>query len=317
MTCFYPMQAMQLDSLTKSGKKHIVFLSDSDARNYPDKGRLLVLPCGRCHGCRLERSRQWGIRCEKEIQTVEAAGGKCCFLTLTISPQELNTRDNPNTLVKADFQNFMKRLRKRVTDPDDKEFYIHKDHRIRYFHCGEYGEESDRPHYHAILFNYYFNDTVLYDIVNGHRLFTSKKLDKVWKLGHATVGSATFESCAYVARYIMKKKFGKQKSYYSDRNIIPEYVTMSRRKGIGKTWLDEYLQDVYPSDRIFLSDKKVFCQPPKYFDSVFENINPTSYALIKEKRKAKALERADDNTPERLDVKQKILLEKIKILKRS
>lgn len=317
MTCFYPMQGLKLSSQTKSGKNAIVFVKKSFADSYPDKDRLLVLPCGRCVGCRLERSRQWAIRCEKEIQMVEAAGGGSSFITLTFDDKHLFKRPNPWSLDKTEFPKFMKRLRFRITDPDDKLFFIHREHRVRYFHCGEYGDEGDRPHYHAILFNYYFDDLIYDSVKNGHTLYTSPKLQLLWPYGKCIVGKATFDSCAYVARYIMKKRLGKDAiSYYLSRQIIPEYVTMSRRSGIGKTWLDEYLQDVYPSDRIFLSDKKVFCQPPKYFDSVFEIHNPTVCSDIKAARKAKALERAHDNTPERLAVKRKIFLNRTRLLSR-
>lgn len=316
MPCYHPMQAVRFDSITKSGKKVVRFIKPATAEFIFDKSKILVLPCGRCVGCRLERSRQWAIRCEKEMQLVESNGGKNCFITLTFDDEQLYKRDRPMSLDKRDFQLFMKRLRKKSK------------RKIRFYHCGEYGDLFKRPHYHAILFNFDFEDKVLWKVVNGNRLYTSESLSKLWKFGFSTIGAATFDSAAYVARYIMKKQTGKNawKTYaeYIDEETgelvghrIPEYTTMSRRSGIGKEWLDKYLIDVYPSDEIFVRGKMRMCKPPRYYDSLYEIRYPSDYSSIKEARVKKALELSLDNTPERLAVKKKIMLKKTKILKRS
>ena len=136
MPCYHPLSAY-----------HIVPQSGNDFRgeiSFPEPKTNLQyhqvnLPCGQCVGCRLERSRQWAMRCVHESQLYE----KNCFITLTYNNDFIPPG---NTLVVKHFQDFMKRLRKKYGDG------------IRFFHCGEYGEKTGRPHYHAILFNHDFDD---------------------------------------------------------------------------------------------------------------------------------------------------------------
>jgi hypothetical protein len=201
----------------------------------------------------------------------------------------------------------MKRFRKSVSPK-----------KIRFFHCGEYGEASPendfiaRPHYHAIIFNHQFDDLELYKSNNeGINLFTSNSLDRLWPFGFSTIGELTFESAAYCARYCMKKVNGKNKDEHYTRtdhatgdvlHIEPEYATMSRRPGIGKDWYESYKSDFYPSDS--LSVRGVVQRPPKYYDYLYDldepgNIEPIKLARVKQARKHKS-----DNTPERLATRE-------------
>ena len=235
MTCYHPMEGYRGKEITKTGKRKIVF-NANDALGTCSLFRV-TLPCGQCIGCRLERSRQWAIRCVHEASLYDDN----CFITLTYSDENLPPY---GSLVKKDFQDFMKRLRKRFSN-------------VRYYHCGEYGSKTKRPHYHAILFNIDFPDKELLTINNDQRLYTSEILSKIWGKGICSIGSVTFESAAYVARYIMKKANGDDaelKYCHVDddgvwNSIEPEYTTMSRRPGIGKEWFDKFKSDVYPNDR--------------------------------------------------------------------
>ena len=120
-----------------------------------------------------------------------------CFITLTINPEELEKRKNKWSLDHREFQLFMKRLRKKYGE-------------VRFYMCGEYGEENKRPHYHACLFGVEFEDKELHRVRRGIPLYKSETLNKLWKLGFCTIGDVTFESAAYVARYIMKKVTGEK-----------------------------------------------------------------------------------------------------------
>ena len=136
-------------------------------------------------------------------------------------------------------------------------------------------------------------------------------LTKVWGLGHASVGDLTFESAAYVSRYIMKKVNGdRAKSHYEAIdyetgeifNLKPEYVSMSRRPGIASAWFDKYKNDVYPSDSVHIGGR--FFRPPKYYDKIMKSLAPEMMEQIIEDR----LDRFDpkNNTPERLAVRHEV-----------
>ena len=291
MPCYHPILAYRSREVLPSGKRGIVFNPND---GYSDL--KVTLPCGQCIGCRLERSRQWAIRCVHESQLHE----QNCFITLTFNQANLNSE---GSLVKADFQNFMKRLR-RWAEPD----------KIRYFHCGEYGEISQRPHHHAILFGIDFPDKQLLQSERDVSLYTSPALDALWGLGLASIGEVTFESSAYVARYCTKKITGSaaEKAY---RDRIPPYNTMSRKPGIASRWYDKYQRDVFPADNVVIRPD-VICTPPKFYDKLLEQTEPKEYKKIKSRRMAGADRRKDDNSLERLAVKEELKINQLEKCKR-
>lgn len=193
---------------------------------------------------------------------------------------------------------------------------------IRYYQCGEYGEENGRPHYHACIFNHDFEDKILWQVRDDVPLYISETLQSLWPIGFSTIGDVTFESAAYVARYVMKKITGeKAERHYQSVdtdtgeifNIEPEYNTMS--KGIGKQWYKKFKQDTYKDDSIIMRGIKM--QPPKYYDSIYEIENPDELLLIKKQRKRRALKHKDDNTIERLIVREKVKRAQLNQLKRK
>lgn len=306
MPCYHPLTAYRSKSINpETGKRSMVFnprqAYQADA---PEK-----LPCGQCVGCRLERSRQWAIRCMHEAQMHNTN----CFITLTFSPEALAARENEWSLDVRDFQLFMKKLRKKYGP------------KIRFYHCGEYGSKNKRPHYHACIFGFDFPDKKLWKITpTGHRLYISEALEKLWPHGFSTIGDVTFESAAYVARYIMKKVNGDAaETHYewiSDetgeiKNLKPEYTTMSRRPGIGRGWLDKYLSDVYPHDYVIVNGKK--CKPPKFYDGVLKTERPYEFDEVKEKRILNAGKHLDNNTPDRLKDREKVQLSRLTMLPRN
>ena len=150
----------------------------------------LELPCGQCRGCRLERSRQWAMRCLHESSLHDQNS----FITLTYDDAHL---PEGGTLVYSDFQKFLKRLRKRVGVP------------IRFYMGAEYGEKFKRPHYHACIFGFDFPDRIYFKKTSsGEKIYTSKILESLWPYGHSSVGNVTFESAAYIARYCVQKVTG-------------------------------------------------------------------------------------------------------------
>ncbi len=300
MPCFKPLQAWAIKSAS-TGKKILQF-SDPNSSNWEH----LTLPCGQCVGCRLERSRQWAIRCVHEASLYE----NNCFITLTFNDENLLKRDNPMSLDVRDFQKFMKRLRKEFGNG------------IRFYHCGEYGDRYSRPHYHACLFNFTFPDLLLWKEVNGFRLYTSEILSRLWPYGYSSVGSVTFESAAYVARYIMKKITGKSADefyqfidfdsgeWYQRKS---EYTTMSRKPGIGSGWFDKWgMVDTYPNDYVVMRGRKM--RPPRYYDT---KLDADFLDVIKSSRLEKVLEFTEDQTYRRLIDREKCAIAKLRLFSRN
>lgn len=241
----------------------------------------------------MEQARQWTVRILNEMQMHE----KNCFITLTYDPKHLPQN---NSLNKQDFQLFMKRLRKKYGPS------------IRFFQCGEYGEEFRRPHHHACIFNHHFPDQYHWETRGGVHLFRSADLETLWGLGFCTIGALTPESAAYVARYVVKKQSGAQAPFhYHGRS--PEHITMSRRPGIGKSWFEKYQGDVTTSDQVVISNTLTL-RTPRYYDSLYDKINPQHMERIKKQRLAKV--NTADNTPARLQVKETLLNIKLKQQKR-
>lgn len=212
-----------------------------------DSGKALSLPCGRCIGCRLERSRQWAVRIVHESKMHESNS----FLTLTYSPEHL---PKDGSLSVEHCQRFLKRLRARLAPK-----------RIRFFLCGEYGEKLGRPHYHAIIFGEDFSaDRFSLDNPGEFCLYDSELLRDAWGLGDVRIGSVSFDSASYVANYATKKIVGKREvvdAHYQGR--VPEFLLMSRRPGIGRSWFDRFEFDVFPADEVI--SRGLQARPPRYY----------------------------------------------------
>lgn len=224
------------------------------------------------------------------------------FVTLTYNDENLTyTEDGLPTLNKTDYPLFMKRLRKNHS-------------KARFFQCGEYGDQLARPHHHSILFGVDFPDKVLWKTTREGNLWTSETLNNLWKKGLCVFGDVTFESASYVSGYILKKRTGPGSSeHYQGK--LPEYTTMSRRPGIGRPWLDRFETDAYPSDFVLSRGRKM--RPPDYYDKVFAERDPSTFQAIKASRISRASDRAEDQTFDRLLVRERSRLLKLKQKSRS
>jgi len=90
---------------------------------------------------------------------------------------------------------------------------------------------------------------------------------------------------------------------------------MSRRPGVGARWLEKFATDIYPDDFVIINGKKT--RPPRYYDQNFELLDERSMTKIKQERKRNLRDHADNNTPERLEVREKIQIKKLQQLKRN
>lgn len=250
MTCFHPLKAFRSkDVNAATGKRSLVFNS-ADALI---EGSSMKLPCGQCIGCRSDRSQEWAIRCGHEAKLHAAS----CFLTLTYDDQ--NVPGDFSVDIRH-WQLFMKRLRKKAGSG------------VRFFACGEYGEATLRPHYHALIFGFDFADKAKWADRQGYRTFKSELLSELWPYGLHEIGSVTHQSAGYVARYVQKKITGVRADDHYSRvspidgsvhRVKPEFATMSLRPGIGATWFDTFKGDAFPSDFVVVDGRRA--RPPQFY----------------------------------------------------
>lgn len=304
MTCRAPLEAAQ--HKIKQGKP-IVYKKGRRPKTLAEGYRALELPCGQCKSCKLEKSRQWAARMMHEAAYWEEFKNKSSlFLTLTYNDEHLPMY---GTLVKEHIQEFFKRLR----------WHIGRD-KLRYYVVGEYGSQCpdheiincpvcgplQRPHYHAIIFGWTPGQKEVLGHRDGATVYASEIIEKAWtkrnQAGKKTVigghewGSCTFESCAYVSRYIMKKINGNDEAmaeHYCKYiplldtwvDLPPEFSMMSKRPGIGKKWYDHFQNDIYPTDEMPIPGRTNISKPAKYYDGFYEKSNPEQMAAIKEDRR--------------------------------
>lgn len=169
----------------------------------PDGSITRTVGCGRCVPCLRKKQVDWCFRLNKELNNSSTA----CFLTLTYDDKNAPFSEGGYSLLRKDFQDFMKRLRKHANTT-----------KIKYYACGEYGDKTDRPHYHAIVFNL-------------PRPF-EKFLNKAWKLGHIHIGTVTEASIFYTTKYALKGLRRKKAWDYDELGREPEFQLMSNGLGI-------------------------------------------------------------------------------------
>lgn len=287
---------------------------------------MIKLPCGQCAGCRLERSRQWALRCVHE----SSLHSNSYFVTLTFNESHVPT---DGCVRPRHLQLFMKRLRKWYDShlkgastqaaPAAREC-------IRFYGVGEYGDSGARPHYHLCLFGLVLPDLKVFQRRPGYVTYTSATLERLWPFGFALVAELTFETAAYAARYVMKKMTGG----LADRNYVvlddetgalqelePEFSVMSRggravdpvtgkkRGGLGRGWFNQFGMEVY-------NDRQASCivngrevRPPVAYDRWLEVENPEAFARLKLQREVKMKEfrRSGELHPRRLSVQEEVL----------
>ena len=203
---------------------------------------------------------------------------------------------------------------------------------IRVFYCGEYGDHGGtrevNPHYHALLFNHYFPDMQYWKTENENDYFISPSLEKLWPFGFSSVGAATFQSAAYVARYIVKKITGKDRYDHYKTDLVdprtgevftmmrePEFARGSQDPAIGGDWFKYFSTDVFPDDFVVVDGKQM--KPPRYYDNLLKEVDPKGFKKMQQKRKAFAALTADNNTPDRLKVREMVKSSQLSALRRE
>lgn len=292
MPCYSPIRAWKSKHLNKSGKRSLVF----QRINAQFADQPISIPCGKCIGCRLAYSQEWGIRAYHESTLYK----NNCYLTLTYNDENLPLSGSlePHLMTA-----FMKAVRKKYGS------------KIRFLLCGEYGKNLTRPHYHICLFNHNFNDRRLHTTNHcGNDLYTSDQLSDLWPLGYNLIGDITFKSAAYVARYVTKKITGALAADHY-KHLNPEFLRMSRRPGLGKDWYEKYKKEVFPDDFVILDGRKM--PVPKFYDDQLLIENPDLHAQVVKRRKLYANKKPEEQTQKRLFTRETCKIAQVEQLKRS
>lgn len=231
----------------------------------------------------------------------------CYFVTLTYDDAHLP--DNWS-LVYRHVQLFFKRLRK-ATGP------------FRYFVCGEYGDQGNRPHYHVCFFGLKLPDVkplrLLDDRRPDIRKFRSETLAKAWGLGFVDIGTVTPASARYAAAYCVKKVTGDlAAAYYAGRE--PEFARMSTSPGLGAGWFHRHGDDYFRDDFCVVDGKRY--RVPKYYAKLQKRggearVERLEEVLHERHVAARVAERVQNSTPDRLAVREQVATAKHKLTRRS
>lgn len=265
------MLAIPTGEKTSSGKNEYRFSSpDKFGKNHPP-GSVLI-PCGKCLGCKADYARRWADRMMLELETMK----KGLFVTLTYEGQTPLSYDFETgevygpAVCKEDCQAFMKAIRQAFDGKNGHPGPV----RIRFFLSAEYGPKNLRPHYHVILFGLGMEDFPDIKPAGQNKLkqpyFSSERLKNIWSHGNVIVTEVSYETCSYVARYVLKKANDGDLSEYL--HLVPEFSLMSRRPGIGADYLADH-PDCLEMECINVSTprgaKKV--EIPRYYLRIIQN----------------------------------------------
>lgn len=296
MSCTSPVLVWDSKVVNESGKRSPVFTA---TKGIP--GSEHYIPCHQCTGCRVDHGSTWKLRLIQESRFHDMKS----FLTLTINEAHY---PKDGSIRKKDLQLFFRRLRKHY--PGLK---------VSYYAVGEYGTRTGRAHYHVILFGWDFHVDRRPHSKNefGHQLYKSATLDAIWGKGECLIGAVSSTSCGYVSGYAMKKVNGKRaEEHYRHVDKVTgetwirerEFSLISTRPAIGLRHFQKYANQMYIRGSVIDMGREL--PIPKYYDRKLGEVDPGRLERVKDARIAKALDHPEDSTPERLLVKEALLLAK-------
>lgn len=186
-------------------------------------GQRIVVPCGQCLHCRINKRDRWACRVLLESQ----ASISKQFWTLTLSDQGLATfhEIGPRKM----YTNFLTALRQ-------KERRRGNEIRVRSFGVLEFGTRWERPHYHLTLFNalnHVYEETPWLPGLPRAPIHTD-----LWPHGHLDVMPLNTSSARYVAKYVTK--FNDP----TEQQPLEPLVFHAQRPPLGYTGLKQHLSDI-------------------------------------------------------------------------
>lgn len=267
----------------------------------PDDYLKSPLPCGRCQGCLLRFGQDWAVRCAHEAQM----HAESCFVTLTYDDAHL-PREGVSL---RELQLFVKRVREHFSP-----------RLLRFFGVGEYGTRTGRAHYHVCLFGVDWSDRVpAGKSPTGFQMWSSKTLDALWQeRGLCRSQAMTVETAAYAARYSLKKIGAARERKRQDPvtgewfTLRPEFCTMSKRPGLGSSWLERFRSDVFPAGRVVLADGREV-PPPRFYMERFAESDPEAYAALRERVALDGVARLAERLPRRLAVREAVASRRLEL----
>lgn len=286
MSCNNPMLFDRSDILPSGKYKYIPIgkYRPELKRDYPNS---ILVPCGKCDGCKADYTRSWADRMILELDHSRSG----IFITLTYDNDHLplvvdgSSGESFPTLNKRDIQLFFKRLRKH---------FLFRGREIRYYLCGEYGPTTGRPHYHAILFGLSiddFPDLKCHGVnpLNQPYYVSDLLANEIWKNGFCLISSVSYQTCAYVARYVRKKQFGSDVESFSNRLKEPVFSLMSRSPGIGMYYVIDH-PECFDKSKFYFADQSgvVSVNLPSAFLRKLELLDPEKFLQLKKERMSAA-----------------------------
>lgn len=250
-----------------------------------------MIPCNNCFNCKINKSKSWAVRCLLESYEHKYN----YFITLTYSDDKLKFVENSlnektgefkltPTLYKKDVQDFIKRFRRHLNYRNQKNF--------KYLVCGEYGDKTNRPHYHMLM----FSDTEINDLVyykknsDGDAYWTSSTIEKLWGHGYCVIADFTPQTAAYTARYTLKKINGTKKHELYDSGLIKkqqEFLLCSKKPAIGWTFFNKN-KDLFIMTDYIAYNAKGKLNKAKIPTSFLKKLHESEIANLKLNRKKAA-----------------------------
>ena len=131
----------------------------------------------------------------------------------------------------------------------------------------------------------------------------------MWQHGHNEIGSVTFESAGYVARYAAKKLVHGNDDEHGYHPISKK----SSRHAIGKRFLEKYWKDIFTEGIVVLANGSQ-SSIPRYYEKWLKKNHPTEWEKYVTKTKLKKMQKAEEKskneTIEALATSQKRQLER-------
>jgi len=273
LSCFYLRPAWRAKLVNpETGKRSLVF---NPRDGFSDMA--VDVPCGKCDGCRADRSMAWSIRCYQEA----SLHARNSFLTLTYDDEHL---PEDGKIHKPALQGFFRGLRNAG--------YV-----LRYFACGEYGDQTRRPHYHALIFGQDFLSSKNLQLSDD--LYSNPDVNEIWGQGRVVCAPVTMAACCYVAGYVDKKV-----------GDVDTFSLMSRRPGIGKECITKYFDDVVRTGSVVVEGKELPV-PQRYMAWMEEELKGVKADRLRKVQERKK-ERGYFELDRELRAKEKVQKQRIK-----